>query len=142
MRVRGQVISLHVLGATVRLEDGSLVAVPAGDVHTHHDVYLRALERRRPISFELVEVAAMRPQVVLAPRHPDEPIVPAAEPVTLVDDAFEEKLAIYLKATEAWAPSDQPQPSERHFLRKRRRAATVAGSMPRNRGTASRRGEP
>jgi hypothetical protein len=139
--VRGQVISLHALGATVRLEDGQLVAVPAGDVQAHRDTYARACERRRPISFELVDMPDRRPQVVLAARHPDEPIEPAAAPVTLVDDAFEEKMATYLRATEEWAPADRPPPAERHFLRKRRRAATVSTGMPRNRGAASRRGE-
>ena len=47
----------------------------------------------------------------------------AADTVSLTDEAFEERLAAYLRATEEWAPPDKPQPFERHLLRKKRRSA-------------------
>jgi hypothetical protein len=62
------VISIHQLGATVRLEDGTLAAV-------------------------------------------------------LVDPSFEDQMTAYLKSTQEWAPLDRPPPAERHFIRKKRRAA-------------------
>jgi hypothetical protein len=34
-----------------------------------------------------------------------------------------------LRATEEWAPPDQPQPFERHLTRKRRRAALLDKSI-------------
>ncbi len=45
--------------------------------------------------------------------------VPALEP----DANFEDRLNAYLKSTEEWAPPDRPEPAERHFIRKKRRAA-------------------
>jgi hypothetical protein len=37
--------------------------------------------------------------------------------------AFEVQMNRYLKSTEEWAPPDRPAPAERHFIRKKRRAA-------------------
>jgi hypothetical protein len=47
-----------------------------------------------------------------------------------VDPAFERRIAEYLKATEEWAPSDRPEPAERHFIRKKRRAAFFEARNP------------
>jgi hypothetical protein len=50
--------------------------------------------------------------------------LPASESGALqIDAAFEERMGAYLKETEAWAPPDRPPPAERHFIRKKRRAA-------------------
>ena len=39
------------------------------------------------------------------------------------DAAFERRIGDYLRATQEWAPPDRPEPAERHFIRKKRRAA-------------------
>ena len=45
-RVRGRVINVHALGATVRLDDGRLAAVPIGDVNANRAAYTRAAGER------------------------------------------------------------------------------------------------
>ena len=39
------------------------------------------------------------------------------------DETLEEQIATYLKSTEEWEPADGFPAAERHFLRKKRRAA-------------------
>jgi hypothetical protein len=99
-RVRGTVINVHALGATVRLEDGRLMAVPISDVNANRAAYTRALDARTP--------------------------APAPAPV-LHDPAFEAQINDYLKSTEEWAPPDRPQPFERHLFRKKQRAKIFRG---------------
>jgi hypothetical protein len=150
---RGTVISVHQLGATVRLEDGRLAAIPAADVAVHRPTYLQALTSRAPLTFvpaaaspgsprgrhiglRLAESAAGTQQRaddagVCGEVEPndapsadsEEIVVPLAPTVRLHDEAFEERMARYLKSTEEWAPPDAMPPAERHFLRKKRRAA-------------------
>ena len=121
-RVRGRVINVHGLGATVRLDDGRLAAVPIGDVNANRATYTRAQsEREQTLPFDLID-AGRFPAVVLAKTRVDEPIVPTATIAPLVDESFEDQITAYLKSTEAWAPADLPAPFERHLTRKKRRA--------------------
>jgi hypothetical protein len=116
-RVRGSVINIHALGATVRLEDGRLVAAPVADVNKNRAAYTRALERKEmTLPFDLVGR-----MVVLAQTRVDEVTATTVVP-PLTDPSFEAQITAYLKSTEEWAPSDRPQPFERHLVRKRQRA--------------------
>ena len=115
-RVRGSVINVHNLGAIVRLEDGRLVAAPIGDVNKNRAAYTRALEHKDvTLPFDLVGK-----MVVIAQTRIDEVATTDVPPLT--DPSFEAQIAAYLKSTEEWAPSDRPQPFERHLVRKRQRA--------------------
>ncbi len=119
-RVRGSVINVHALGATVRLEDGRLVSAPIGDVNKHRAGYTRALERKdTTLPFDLIGRL-----VVMAQTRVDE-VAPTTEVPSLTDPSFEAQIADYLKSTEAWAPPDRPEPIERHLARKRQRAKIV-----------------
>lgn len=121
-RVRGNVISVHALGAAVRLEDGRLVAAPAVDVNRHRATYARSLGQRITLTFDLAGRS-----VTLAPAQADEGIAPAEAVPALSDPAFEAQIVAYLKQTEDWAPTDRPQPFERHLFRKRARAKQFRG---------------
>jgi len=121
-RVRGNVISVHALGAAVRLEDGRLVAAPVGDVNRHRAAYARSLGQRAMLTFDLVGRS-----VTVALSQPDERIAPSEPVPALSDPAFEAQIAAYLKQTEEWAPTDRPQPFERHLFRKRARAKQFRG---------------
>jgi hypothetical protein len=111
----GIVINLNAYGATVRLEDGDLAAASPTDVETHREVYQRSLARHKRLRFE-VRRDGRRRSVSLAPQ--------------IVDDELEEQIATYLKSTEAWEPPDAMPAAERHFLRKKRRAAVFAKRTP------------
>ena len=104
----GIVINLNAYGATVRLENGDLASAPAADVAAHQLDYQRSLVRRKELAFE-VRRDGRRPTVVLAPQ--------------IHDDELEAQIASYLKSTEEWESPDGVPASERHFLRKKRRAA-------------------
>jgi hypothetical protein len=117
--VAGRVISVHQLGATVRLEDGTLAAIPAGEVAANRPALVRSLQRREPLT--LIVKREGRHPVALLPKPGS---LPGPRPAPqLVDAGFEDRLTAYLKSTEEWAPPDRPQPAERHFIRKKRRAA-------------------
>jgi hypothetical protein len=104
----GVVINIHALGAVVRLEDGRLASVPTADLSRNRDAYDRALTRRKPAEF-MVTGDERHPLAMLAPQ---------------VHDAdLEEQIAQYLKMTQEWEKPDVPPAHERHFLRKKRRAA-------------------
>jgi hypothetical protein len=125
-RVRGTVINVHALGATVRLEDGRLMAVPIADVNANRAVYTRALDARTTtLPFDLSGRT-----LVLAKTRADEPIVPSAPAPVLHDPQFEAQINEYLKSTEAWSPPDRPQPFERHLFRKAQRAKLFRGETP------------
>jgi hypothetical protein len=113
----GTVINIHALGATVRLEDGSLASVPPEDLAAHRSAYAASLSRRTPLALVLDRRG----------RHPVATVSPVREapapPESPADSAFEDRMNAYLKETEAWAPPDRPPPAERHFIRKKRRAA-------------------
>jgi len=116
----GTVINVHFHGATVRLEDGTLATVSADELAANRPIFAASYQRRSPLSL-FVDRRGRHAVATLAGK-------PAAEPATasapvLVDEAFEERIGAYLKATEEWAPADRPAPAERHFIRKKRRAA-------------------
>jgi hypothetical protein len=124
-RVRGSVINVHNLGATVRLEDGRLVAAPIGDVNKNRASYTRALEHKETtVPFDLVGR-----MVVIAQTRVDE-VTPTTQAPALTDPSFEAQIAAYLKSTEQWAPPDRPQPFERHLVRKRQRAKAFHAEDP------------
>jgi hypothetical protein len=123
-RVRGSVINVHALGATVRLEDGRLAAAPLDDVNRNRATYARALGQKTLLPFELAGRA-----VTLVGRS-DDAIVPTAPPPQMSNPMFEAQIAAYLKQTEEWAPSDRPQPFERHLFRKRARAKHFEAKEP------------
>lgn len=104
----GIVINLNAYGATVRLDDGDLASASAHDVETHRDEYQRSLMRRKRLAFE-VRREGRRCAVSLAPQ--------------IHDETLEEQIASYLRSTEEWEPADGVPAAERHFLRKKRRAA-------------------
>lgn len=106
--LRGIVINLNAYGATVRLDGGELASANALDLQAHREEYQRLLLRQKRVAFE-VRRDGRRASVSLAPQ--------------IRDDELEEQIAAYLKSTEAWEPSDVPPAAERHFLRKKRRAA-------------------
>jgi hypothetical protein len=125
-RVRGTVINVHALGATVRLEDGRLMAVPITDVNANRAAYTRALEARTTtLPFDLSGRT-----LLLAKTRADEPIVPAGPVPVLNDPEFEAQINEYLKSTEEWSPPDRPQPFERHLFRKAQRAKLFRGDIP------------
>jgi hypothetical protein len=105
---RGLVININAYGAMVRLGDGRLASAPLDDVEGNRPVYERALASRKSLDF-LVRLGERRLQVELAP--------------LLRDEGFEEQIASYLKMTEEWEKPDAPPAHERHFLRKKKRAA-------------------
>jgi hypothetical protein len=122
-RVRGTVINVHALGATVRLEDGRLMAVPIADVNANRAAYTRALDARATtLPFDILGRS-----LTLAKTRVDEPIVPGTPAPKLLDPAFEAHMNDYLKSTEEWAPPDRPQPFERHLFRKKQRAKIFRG---------------
>jgi hypothetical protein len=107
----GIVINLNAYGALVRLEGGDLASASASDVQSHQEQYQRSLLRRKRLAFE-VRREGRRCAVSLAPQ--------------IRDDELEEQIASYLKSTEKWEPADAMPAAERHFLRKKRRAALFA----------------
>ena len=120
--MRGTVISVHVHGATARLEDGTLVAITAEELAAHRPAYTASRDGRRPLELRIAKGG----------RHPiaflGEPAIAPEPPAALATDlAFEMRLGAYLKATEEWAPPDRPQPFERHLVRKRARAKHFEG---------------
>lgn len=115
-RVRGTVISVHGLGAAVRLDDGRIVAAPIGDVNANRATYTRALDEARSLPFDLVGKMA-----VVARSRVDE-VTPSTPAPALSDPSLEMQIAAYLKETQSWAPADLPPPHERHLRRKEQRA--------------------
>jgi hypothetical protein len=106
--VGGIVINLNAYGATVRLESGELASASAADVEAHRPDYQRSLVSRKRLVFDL-RTDGRRSTVILAP--------------VLRDEEFEARIASYLKSTEEWDAPDGVPAAERHFLRKKRRAA-------------------
>ena len=105
---RGIVINVNAFGAAVRLDDGRLASAPAADVEKHRGYYDRGVLTRKPMEF-LLQSQDRRPLVLLAPQ--------------LRDEEFESQIAGYLKSTQEWEDPELPPAHERHFLRKKRRAA-------------------
>jgi succinate dehydrogenase/fumarate reductase flavoprotein subunit len=105
---RGIVININAYGATVRLNDGRLATAPLVELEKNRTVYERALTGRKTLEF-LPQAATRHTMVMLAPQ--------------IHDAQFEEQIANYLKMTEEWEKPDAPPAHERHFLRKKKRAA-------------------
>jgi hypothetical protein len=119
---RGTVINIHAHGALVRLDDGSLAVVGAAELAANRPAYTASRDRRAPI--ELTVERSGRHAVASLGTVTERTISPPAESGALqIDAVFEERMGAYLKETEAWAPPDRPPPAERHFIRKKRRAA-------------------
>jgi hypothetical protein len=104
----GIVININAFGATVRLDDGRLATAPAADVEKHRGYYDRGAISRRPMEF-ILQSGGRHTLVILAPQ--------------LRDEQFETQIANYLKSTQEWENPELPPAHERHFLRKKRRAA-------------------
>lgn len=121
-RVRGTVISVHSFGATVRLENGEVASVPIFDVNANRAAYTRAVASRTGLPFD-AHLRSGHRMLVLATTRIDEVIEPAVTLPSLTNQAFEEQIATYLKETQEWERADAPAAHERHFLRKKRRAA-------------------
>ncbi len=125
-RVRGTVINVHAMGATVRLEDGRLMAVPIADVNANRATYTRALDARATtLPFDLAGRT-----LSLAKTRIDEPLATPTPAPVLNDPEFEAQINEYLKSTEEWAPPDRPPPFERHLFRKAQRAKLFRGDTP------------
>jgi len=110
--VRGTVINIHQHGATVRLEDGTLAAVPASELAANRPAYVSSQATRAPLTLAL-ERRSGHAIVALergAPR--------------LIEAAFEAQMNAFLRSSQEWDPADGPPPAERHFIRKKRRAAS------------------
>lgn len=120
MRARGVVINVHRLGATVRLEDGRLAAVPGTELGAHGARLTSSQKNREPLYFALDE---RQRHPIAFPSEAEADGVPAAA-ATEPASVFEDRIRAYLKQTEEWAPPDRPEPAARHFIRKKRRAAS------------------
>lgn len=105
---RGRVLNVHAFGASVRLENGELASAPCDDVERNRPVYVRALSTKKSLEF-IVLPSTRHPVAVLAP--------------LVRDEDFESQMTEYLKQTQEWERADEPPAHERHFLRKKRRAA-------------------
>lgn len=114
---------MHAYGATVRLDDATLAAIPRVELETHRRRLEQALSNRSRLPFDVR--AQGRGKIAMLAAAEIDPVVaaPSGETISLTDDAFEARLAAYLRETEEWAPPDEPQPFERHLIRKRRRTA-------------------
>jgi hypothetical protein len=128
--MRGTIISVHEFGATARLDDGSLAAIPAAEFAAHRAVYTASRNGRKPLELYVVRIGRHASAALVAGAMPttDELLAQAPgheerdELPTHTDIAFEMKLGAYLRETEAWAPPDRPDPAQRHFIRKKHRA--------------------
>lgn len=108
-QVYGFVINVNAYGATVRLESGELASAPAGDVEAHRNDYERGMSSRESLAF-LMHPSARRPMVTIVPR--------------IVEPALDAQIARYLESTQEWENDADGVPAhERHFLRKKKRAA-------------------
>ncbi|MDQ6931009.1 MAG: hypothetical protein M3126_10135 [Candidatus Eremiobacteraeota bacterium] len=121
-RVRGTVINVHMFGATVRLENGEVASVPIVDVNANRSTYTRALSAKTDLPFDAHD-GTRHKILVLAKTRIDEPIDPSTPPPVITEEHLEEQIASYLKDTQEWEHDDAPPAHERHFLRKKRRAA-------------------
>jgi hypothetical protein len=108
-RVYGRVINVNAYGATVRLENGELASAPAGDVEAHRNDYDRGLSSKDALAF-LRHPGSRRSMVTIVPR--------------IEEPALDEQIARYLESTAEWENDVDGVPAhERHFLRKKKRAA-------------------
>ncbi|MDQ6733820.1 MAG: hypothetical protein M3Z35_06845 [Nitrospirota bacterium] len=106
----------------MRLENGEVASVPISDVNANRAAYTRAVASRADLPFDAHPRSGHR-ILILATTRVDEVIEPAVQLPSLTNEAFEEQIATYLKETQEWERADAPPAHERHFLRKKRRAA-------------------
>ncbi len=107
--VYGFVINVNAYGATVRLESGELASAPAGDVEAHRLEYERGITAHKRLMF-VRHPGERRPMVTIAPQ--------------IRDEVLDEQIAQYMRSTETWdADADGVPSAERHFLKKKKRAA-------------------
>ncbi|MBV8245932.1 MAG: S1 domain-containing protein [Candidatus Eremiobacteraeota bacterium] len=111
-RVRGNVININGFGATVRLSGGEMAAVPMPALNADRPAYARALQSRQEVLFDVLGQEGGRTIVALSPEAPE-----------ITSERLEAQITKYLKETEEWELSDAAPAHERHFLRKKRRAA-------------------
>jgi hypothetical protein len=105
--VRGHVLNVSAYGAAVRLETGELASAPLIDVEHHRAQYERSLTGRKLLTFELRE--GRRPSVTLAPQ--------------ITDGELDGQIAGFLRESEERQPSGDVSPEQRHYLKKKQRAA-------------------
>jgi len=113
----GTVINMHQLGATVRLADGTLAAIPPAEVSAHRAVLHDSMIKKQELPFA-VHREGRRPAAFVTP----DAIARAAAP-QLTDPVFEERMNAYLRSVSDRESGDGPPPAERHFIRKKKRAA-------------------
>jgi hypothetical protein len=108
-RIFGVVLNVNAYGATVRLETGELASAPAGDVEAHRGHYEKSAAHHTELAFVLYP-GGRRPMVTLVPK--------------IEEPALENQIAEFFKSTETWEADEEGRPAhERHFLRKKKRAA-------------------
>ncbi len=107
-RARGTVLNLHAFGATIRLDSGRIASAPSADVQANRAAYQRALTGHKDLQFALSAHG----------RHATVTLIPQ-----LYEEAFENQIAEYIKETQEWETPDAAPAHERHFLRKKKRAA-------------------
>ena len=105
--VRGQVLNVSAYGAAVRLETGELASAPLIDVEHNRAQYERSLTGHKTLTFELRE--GRRPSVALAPQ--------------IHDEVLETQIAGFLRESDERQPSGDVPVEQRHYLKKKRRAA-------------------
>ncbi len=106
--MRGTVLNVHAFGATVRLESGGIASAPSADVQANRAAYQRGLTGHKDLQFSL-STRGRHLIVLLAPQ--------------LYEEEFENQIAEYIKETREWETPDAAPAHERHFLRKKKRAA-------------------
>jgi hypothetical protein len=99
----GIVINLNRYGGAVRLDDGDIAFADPADIETHRGAYERSLTNHQRLTFE-VRRDGRRRSVLLAPQ--------------IIDEGLEEKITMFLR--------DAEPAGERHFLKKKQRAAAFA----------------
>jgi hypothetical protein len=97
--------------------------VPSGETSAHRVLLSASLTRREPVTLIVETHGRRRAAFVVPPLAGGDVQQALPTAASLHDSAFEEQMRRYLKATEEWAPPDRPAPAERHFIRKKRRAA-------------------
>jgi len=99
--VRGTVINIHANGATVRLDDGTLATAKQTDVAASHATYVRSMDLRDPLEFEIDRIGRYALVWLKAGQTNG---VPAS---LRTDERFEAKITAFLKESEE---KSQPQP--------------------------------
>lgn len=121
--MRGVVISVHNLGATVRLEDGRLAAIPLGDVELQRNLLTSSLRRRETLEFDVAPTSGRHVVARLPGAQRPAGGTPVEPPDLKTPILFEAAMTSYLRSLEEREGAGEPSPAERHALRKKKRAA-------------------